>query len=123
MRRIWIACGRNCKPALSLVARLYVRNGQLVKKYGKEVVPPNGPIPAHLLGNIWAQEWNNVYELMDSPKPAQSYDLTKILVDRKTDAKGMVKYGENFFVSVGFAPLPPTSFGSARYSPNPRTAT
>ena len=45
----------------------YVR-GQLAKKYGKEVVPPNGPIPAHLLGNIWAQEWNNVYDLMDSPK-------------------------------------------------------
>lgn len=92
---------------LYLSLHAYVR-GQLVKKYGKDVVPPNGPIPAHLLGNIWAQEWNNVYELMDSPKPAQSFDLTKILVDRKTDAKGMVKYGENFFVSLGFAPLPPT---------------
>jgi peptidyl-dipeptidase A len=85
----------------------YVR-GQLCKKYGKEMVPPNGPIPAHLLGNIWAQEWNNVYPLMDSPKPAVSYDLTKILQDRKTDARGMVKYGENFFVSLGFPPLPST---------------
>src|SRR6202171_1615731 len=85
----------------------YVR-GQLSKKYGKEMVPPNGPIPAHLLGNIWAQEWNNVYPLMDSPKPAVSYDLTKLLQDRKTDARGMVKYGENFFVSLGFPPLPAT---------------
>ena len=85
----------------------YVR-GQLVKKYGKDAVPPAGPIPAHLLGNIWAQEWNNVYDLMDSPKPAQSYDLTKILNERKTDARGMVKYGENFFTSLGFAPLPGT---------------
>jgi peptidyl-dipeptidase A len=85
----------------------YVR-GQLSKKYGKEMVPPNGPIPAHLLGNIWAQEWNNVYPLMDSPKPPVSYDLTKILQDRKTDARGMVKYGENFFVSLGFPPLPST---------------
>ena len=92
---------------LYLSLHAYVR-GQLAKKYGKDAVPPNGPIPAHLLGNIWAQEWNNVYDLMDSPKPAQSYDLTRILVDRKTDAKGMVKYGENFFVSLGFAPLPPT---------------
>jgi peptidyl-dipeptidase A len=92
---------------LYLSLHAYVR-GQLAKKYGKDVVPANGPIPAHLLGNIWAQEWNNVYDLMDSPKPAQSYDLTKILVDRKTDAQGMVKYGENFFVSLGFAPLPPT---------------
>jgi peptidyl-dipeptidase A len=61
-----------------------------------------------LLGNIWAQEWNNVYPLMDSPKPAQSYDLTKILRERKTDARGMAKYGEGFFTSLGFAPLPKT---------------
>lgn len=92
---------------LYLSLHAYVR-GQLVKKYGKEAVPPAGPIPAHLLGNIWAQEWNNVYELMDSPKPVQKYDLTKILKDRKADARGMVKYGENFFTSLGFAPLPAT---------------
>ncbi len=85
----------------------YVR-GQLRKKYGNEIVPSHGPIPAHLLGNIWSQEWNNVYSLMDSPKPAQSYDLTKILQDRKTDAKGMARYGEAFFTSLGFAPLPKT---------------
>jgi len=92
---------------LYLSLHAYVR-GQLAKKYGKEVVPPNGPIPAHLLGNIWAQEWNNVYPLMDSPKPEQSYDLTKILQERKTNARGMVKYGEGFFTSLGFAPLPKT---------------
>jgi peptidyl-dipeptidase A len=85
----------------------YVR-GQLRKKYGNEMVPAHGPIPAHLLGNIWSQEWNNVYPLMDSPKPAQSYDLTKILQERKTEAKGMVQYGEAFFTSLGFAPLPKT---------------
>lgn len=102
MDRLW----DQLRP-LYLSLHAYVR-GQLAKKYGKDVVPPNGPIPADLLGNIWAQEWNNVYDLMDSPKPAQSYDLTKILVDRKTDPKGMVKYGENFFISLGFPSLPQT---------------
>jgi peptidyl-dipeptidase A len=92
---------------LYLSLHAYVR-GQLAKKYGKDVVPANGPIPADLLGNIWAQEWNNVYDLMDSPKPAQTYDLSKILADRKTDPKAMVKYGEKFFISIGFAPLPQT---------------
>jgi peptidyl-dipeptidase A len=85
----------------------YVR-GQLRKKYGSEIVPAHGPIPAHLLGNIWSQEWNNVYSLMDSPKPPQSYDLTKLLQDRHTDAKGMARYGEAFFTSLGFSPLPKT---------------
>jgi peptidyl-dipeptidase A len=102
MDRLWT----QLRP-LYLSLHAYVR-GQLAKKYGKDVVSPNGPIPAHLLGNIWAQEWNNVYDLMESPKPAQSFDLTKILVDRKTDSQGMVKYGENFFKSLGFAPLPET---------------
>jgi len=92
---------------LYLSLHAYVR-GQLAKKYGKTVVPPNGPISAHLLGNLWAQEWNNVYDLMDSPKPAQSFDLTKILQERKTEPRGMVKYGENFFLSLGFPPLPQT---------------
>lgn len=85
----------------------YVR-GQLAKKYGKPAMAPSGPIPAHLLGNLWSQEWNNVYPLMESPKPAQSFDLTKILQDRHTDARGMVRYGEAFFTSLGFAPLPKT---------------
>ena len=75
---------------LYLSLHAYVR-GQLAKKYGS-VVPANGPIPAHLLGNIWAQEWNNVYPLMDSPKPEQSYDLTKILQDRHTDARGTAEF-------------------------------
>jgi peptidyl-dipeptidase A len=100
--RLW-----NQLQPLYLSLHAYVR-GQLAKKYGPSVVPAGGPIPAHLLGNIWAQEWNNVYDLMDSPKPAQSFDLTKILQERNTDARGMVKYGENFFSSLGFAPLPST---------------
>jgi len=100
--RLW-----NQLSPLYLSLHAYVR-GQLLKKYGPGVVPAHGPIPAHLLGNIWAQEWNNVYPLMDSPKPEQSYDLTKILQDRHTDARGMVRYGEGFFASLGFAPLPKT---------------
>jgi peptidyl-dipeptidase A len=92
---------------LYLSLHAYVR-GQLRKKYGAAIVPESGPIPAHLLGNLWSQEWNNVYDLMDSPKPAQSYDLTKILQERKTDPRGMVKYGEKFFTSLGFPPLPET---------------
>jgi len=89
----------------------YVR-GQLRRKYGAELVPANGPIPAHLLGNIWSQEWNNVYLLMDSPKPAQGYDLTKILQERKTDAKGMVVYGEAFFYVAGIRAAPEDVLGA-----------
>ena len=84
----------------------YVRS-RLREKYG-DIVPASGPIPAHLLGNMWGQEWNNIYPLV-APKDADpGYDLTQILKDRKTDPLQMVRYGEGFFTSLGFAPLPQT---------------
>jgi peptidyl-dipeptidase A len=99
--RLW----EQLKP-LYVSLHAYVR-WKLREKYG-ETIPANGPIPAHLLGNLWAQDWSNVYDLV---KPAQAdpgYDLTKILGAKKTDAKEMVRYGERFFTSLGFDPLPPT---------------
>ncbi|MEW5884496.1 MAG: M2 family metallopeptidase, partial [Armatimonadota bacterium] len=71
-------------------------------------VGPDNLIPAHLLGNMWAQEWGNVYDLVAPPKSKRPFDLTQELVKRKTDEKQMVRYGENFFSSLGFAPLPQT---------------
>ncbi len=85
----------------------YVRR-KLREKYGADVVPADGPIPAHLLGNIWAQDWSNVYDLVAPPAADPGYDLTKILQTRGTTPIQMVKYGEGFFESLGFKPLPDT---------------
>lgn len=102
MERLWL----QVKP---LYDSLYTyTRAQLVKQYGPSVVPPNGPIPAHLLGNMWSQEWTNLYPIMAQPGRDAGYDLTKILQDRKTDPKQMVKYAENFFVSLGMQKLPET---------------
>ena len=84
----------------------YVR-WKLREKYG-DIVPASGPIPAYLLGNIWAQDWTNIYKLVAPADADPGYDLTEILKARKTDALQMVHYGENFFKSLGFAPLPQT---------------
>ncbi len=80
----------------------------LNKKYGDAVVPADGPIPAHLLGNMWAQEWGNIYPLVGVPAKGPGYDLSALLKAHNVDAKGMVKYGEGFFTSLGFAKLPDT---------------
>lgn len=98
--RLW----QQMRP-LYLSLHAYVRS-QLVKKYGPQLVPPNGPIPADLLGNIWAQDWTNIYDLLDVP--GHVLDLTPILQEKKVDDLGMVRYGENFFKSLGFEPLPQT---------------
>jgi peptidyl-dipeptidase A len=85
----------------------YVR-WRLRETYGPEVVPEKGPIPAHLLGNMWAQEWGNIYPLV-APKDADpGFDVTERLKAKKADEREMVRYGERFFTSLGFAPLPAT---------------
>jgi len=99
--RLW----EQVKP-LYLSLHAYVRM-KLHEKYG-DVVPADGPIPAYLLGNIWAQDWSNVYDLV-SPKTADpGYSLTKILESRKFTPKQMIETGERFYTSLGFAPLPPS---------------
>jgi peptidyl-dipeptidase A len=93
----------------------YVR-WKLREKYGADVVPANGPIPAHLLGNIWAQDWSNVYKLVAPADADKGYDLTEILKKRDTKPVDMVHYGENFFKSLGFAPLPQTFWERSMFS-------
>ena len=91
---------------LYLSLHAYVRN-RLREKYG-DLVPARGPIPAQLLGNMWAQDWENIYPLVAPPNADPGYDLTALLKQHHADWKQMVKYGENFFVSLGFNPLPQT---------------
>ncbi len=81
---------------------------KLGQQYGTDLVPPDGPIPAHLLGNMWAQDWSNIYPLVAPPETVSSYDLSAILKDKGFDAIDMVEAGEAFFSSLGFEELPDT---------------
>ncbi|MGH9531222.1 MAG: M2 family metallopeptidase, partial [Terriglobales bacterium] len=100
--RLW----EQVKP-LYLALHTHVR-ASLAKQYGKERVSEGGPIPAHLLGNMWAQEWGNIYPIVEAPQGAKTYDLGELLKQKKVDEKEMVRYGERFFTSLGFEPLPET---------------
>jgi peptidyl-dipeptidase A len=100
MERLW----QQVKPLYDSLYT-YTRK-KLIAKYGSQVVPKEGPIPAHLFGNMWAQQWNNIYPLLAPAGGDRGYDLTAILKARNTDAKQMVRYGESFFTSLGFEKLP-----------------
>ncbi|HEY6659722.1 MAG TPA: M2 family metallopeptidase [Pyrinomonadaceae bacterium] len=102
MERLW----QQVKPLYDSLYT-YTRR-KLSEKYGKEVVAEDKPIPAHLLGNMWAQTWGNIYPLLAPANADRGYDLTQILKARNTDAKQLVRYGESFFTSLGFDQLPPT---------------
>ena len=123
----------------------YVRS-RLIAKYGKAAERPDGLIPAQLLGNMWAQEWGNIYDIVAPTdqrfsqfKPVDLEGaLRKQIAERnpsaapaftsQTDlssdaghaaqlaaAQEMVHYGENFFTSLGFAPLPKTFWERSQF--------
>ena len=99
--RLW-----NQLRPLYLSLHTYVR-ARLHEKYG-DLVPVDGPIPAHLLGNIWAQDWSNIYDIVAPPGFTRTFSLTDILKAKKKTPLDMVHYGEGFFTSIGFQPLPKT---------------
>jgi peptidyl-dipeptidase A len=86
----------------------YARD-QLAEKYGASKVPAGKPVPAHLFGNIWAQQWNNIYEDILKPFPAVSRaSVDTQLEAKKYDAKKMTEQAESFYTSLGMPKLPPT---------------
>lgn len=93
----------------------YVR-GKLNAKYGDAVQAKTGPIRADLLGNMWAQEWGNIYDIV-APAGAGDvgYDVTDLLKEKGYDPLKMVKAGEGFFSSLGFAPLPKTFWERSQF--------
>ena len=101
--RIW----KEVEP-LYMSLHTYVR-WKLNEKYGDAVQAKTGPIRSDLLGNMWAQEWGNIYDIV-APKGAGDvgYDTGELLKTKGYDPVKMVRQGEAFYSSLGFAPLPET---------------
>ncbi|MFN3748750.1 MAG: M2 family metallopeptidase [Sphingorhabdus sp.] len=93
----------------------YTRN-KLNEKYGDAVQPKTGPIRADLLGNMWAQEWGGIYDIV-APAGAGDigYDIGELLKAKGVDEMGMVKIGEGFFSSLGFEPLPKSFYERSQF--------
>ncbi|MEH6683790.1 MAG: M2 family metallopeptidase [Qipengyuania sp.] len=108
--RMW----QEVKP-LYMALHTYVRS-KLNEKYGDDVQPATGAIRADLLGNMWAQEWGNIYPLV-APEGAGDigYDLTDLITAKGLDEIQMVRTGEQFFSSLGFEPLPGTFWERSQF--------
>ena len=89
---------------------------KLNEKYGDKVQAKTGPIRADLLGNMWAQQWGGIYDLV-APKGAGDlgFDTGDLLVAKGYDHLKMVKTGEGFYSSLGFAPLPATFYERSQF--------
>ncbi|HEX4955464.1 MAG TPA: M2 family metallopeptidase [Thermoanaerobaculia bacterium] len=89
---------------------------RLAEVYGADVVKPGEPIPAHLLGNMWAQQWANIYPLVAPASSDPGFDLTERLKTKGVDEREMVRIAERFFTSLGFAPLPATFWERSQFT-------
>jgi peptidyl-dipeptidase A len=84
---------------------------ELNEFYGDDIVPDEGSIPAHLLGNMWAQSWQNVYDIVYKEKSVgKPIDITQVIAEKNLSELDMVEISEQFFLSLGFDPLPDTFY-------------
>ena len=101
--RVW----EEVKPLYDAL-QCHVRD-KLNEEYGNDVVPAEGMLPAHILGNMWGQSWANIYDIVFEENPnTESIDLTSIIQERDLTEIEMVEIAEDFFLSLGFEPLPDT---------------
>ncbi len=89
---------------------------QLSDHYGADKVPTNGPIPAHLVGNMWSQTWDNIYDLLEPYPGVADLDVTSTLVKKNYSPQEMVRSAESFYVSMGFERLPDTFWERSQFS-------
>ncbi len=93
----------------------HVRAG-LSKHYGKDKVPLDQPIPAHLLGNMWAQSWDFLYDLFEPYPGVADFDVDRALAEQEYTPVQMVESAERFYVSLGLPELPDTFWERSQFS-------
>ena len=64
------------------------------------------PIPAHVLGDMWAQSWDNIFDLVNPYPNASSMDVTASLQGQNYTVQKMFELAQSFYISIGLDPMP-----------------
>ncbi len=89
---------------------------KLGEAYGEDKVPQDGPIPAHLLGNMWAQQWSALYDLLEPYPGVGDIDVDSTLKTKNFSPQEMTRSAENFYVSLGMPRLPDTFWERSQFT-------
>ncbi len=89
---------------------------KLGETYGTDKVPQDGPIPAHLLGNMWSQGWSFIYDLIEPYPGVADLDVDSTLKKKNFSPQEMVRSAENFYVSLGMPRLPDTFWERSQFT-------
>jgi peptidyl-dipeptidase A len=84
--------------------------------YGQDKVPQEGPIPAHILGNMWAQDWGSLYDLLEPYPGVSDLDVDGTLKTKDYSPQEMVRSAESFYVSLGMPRLPETFWTRSQFT-------
>ncbi len=109
-RKLW----NQVKPLYDAL-HCHVR-AKLGEVYGEDKVPQDGPIPAHLLGNMWAQGWASLYDLVVPYPGVGDIDVDATLKTKNYSPQEMVRSAESFYVSLGMPRLPDTFWERSMFS-------
>ncbi|XP_024941481.1 angiotensin-converting enzyme isoform X2 [Cephus cinctus] len=102
---------QNIAEAISAITPLYknlftyVRT-KLIERYGDKI-RRDGPLPAHILGNMWAQNWEGIYDIVQPFPAARKLDVTLDMILEGYTPLRMFQDAQKFFTSMGMKPMPP----------------
>jgi peptidyl-dipeptidase A len=83
----------------------YVRR-KLQERYPTEPFPAEGHIPAHITGNMWAQDWNNIESLVRPFPDKPGVDVSEEMRNQGYTADRIFRLSEEFFTSLGLIAMP-----------------
>ncbi|XP_053212228.1 angiotensin-converting enzyme-like [Panonychus citri] len=99
LETIW----KQLEPLYKLL-HAYTRK-RLINLYGEDKIKRNGPIPAHILGNMWGQSWSSLRDILIPFPDKPSVDITDNLIAKNISVVDIFKISEAFFTSLGLKPM------------------
>ncbi|XP_055334822.1 angiotensin-converting enzyme-like [Paramacrobiotus metropolitanus] len=98
--RVWIQLEPLYKTLHTFVRR------KLWQQYPTAKINPRGPIPAHLLGNMWAQTWGAIQNFTQLYPNKEPLDVTQAMADQGYTPRYMFNVSDKFFTDLGLEPMP-----------------
>lgn len=74
---------------------------KLKERFGEKLDISDGYIPAHVFGNMWAQSWQNLADLVKPFPNASSLNITGALQDQNYTVLKMFQTSNEFYTSLG----------------------
>nr|XP_039268156.1 angiotensin-converting enzyme-like [Styela clava] len=92
----------------------YVRY-KLHQKYGDRVALDK-PIPAHLLGDMWAMKWDGIFDILSPFADVEPFDVTKEMKDKNMTVMDMFHLADHFYRSLGLPKMTPEFWKNSMFT-------